>query len=235
MSVIAKIPLKEFIYQARLVIILTLIYVPLNTLFDAIARPNDEILFFLIPPYFPVRRLTCYWAIRTGIIILILFSSSIIFTRITNLKDLVYSFIQLGIPYRYAFAFMIGLRYIPIIQNEASLIEMAQKLRGFGIRKGISVKMIFKHLVHRLSILLIAIFRKTHTTAMAVEIRGFGVHDHRTNLHIVPWKKSDTILIGSILILFILGILYGMGFFAMLQFPSLYSFWNVYFKPLVNI
>ena len=161
---------------------------------------------------------------------MLLYSSAVIFTQTTSLRNLVYSSIQAGLPYRYAFAFMIGLRYIPLIQNEAGVINIAQKLRGFGLSKHMSISYVFKNLIYKISTLLIALFRKAHTTAMAIEIRGFGAYPKRTNLHIVPWQIQDTILLIIFVGITIFGVAYGLGLFPTLLLPSMYKI----FLPLIK-
>ncbi len=221
---------RNFYRQIRWLFVLTAIYVPLNVLFDATQHPGEIILFFLWPPYFPIRRLTLYYSLRTGFLIMLLYSSAVIFTQTTSLRNLVYSSIQAGLPYRYAFAFMIGLRYIPLIQNEAGVINIAQKLRGFGLSKHMSISYVFKNLIYKISTLLIALFRKAHTTAMAIEIRGFGAYPKRTNLHIVPWRIQDTILLIIFVGITIFGVAYGLGLFPTLLLPSMYKI----FLPLIK-
>jgi energy-coupling factor transport system permease protein len=114
-----------------------------------------------------------------------------IFTETTSPKDLVYGFIQFKIPYRYAFAFMIGLRYIPLIEQDSKTIEIAQTLRGQGINRKSSVRNIFRHIFHRISTLLISIIRKAKTTANTIDARGFGADKFRTNLHQVRWNRKE--------------------------------------------
>ena len=87
---------------------------------------------------------------------------------------------------------MIGLRYIPLIEQESNTIEIAQQLRGAYIRKGISLRQIYNHLIERITTLLISIIRKAKTTASTIEARGFGIFKKRTNLHHVKWRLIDT-------------------------------------------
>ncbi|MHA1648262.1 MAG: ATP-binding cassette domain-containing protein, partial [Promethearchaeota archaeon] len=186
-----NIPISKLIRQIRWIFILTIIYIPLNTLFSADFLSNDQILFYFFTQRLPVRRLAFYYSLRTGLIILILISTGVIFTKTSTPKDIVFSLIQLGIPYRFAFAFMIGLRYIPLIEQESNTIEIAQTLRGFGIKKGSSIHKIFNHILQQISTLLISILRKTKITALTIESRGFGVYKKRTNLHHVRWNWQE--------------------------------------------
>jgi energy-coupling factor transport system ATP-binding protein len=220
----ANLSVRSLLRQIRWLIMLSLIYIPLNTLFDANISQTDEVLFYFFSENLPIRRLALYYSLRTGLLIIIFISSSIIFTKTTSPKDLVYSLIQIGIPYRYAFSFMIGLRYIPLIEQESNTIEIAQQLRGAYIRKGISLRKIYNHLIERITTLLISIIRKAKTTASTIEARGFGIFKKRTNLYHVKWSMIDTFclvafLLSSVLIILIQERILSWFFYL----PSLYS------------
>ena len=162
---------------------------------------------------------------------MLLYSSAVIFTQTTSLRNLVYSSIQAELPYRYAFAFMIGLRYIPLIQNEIWSYKYSPKITGlWSIKAYEEHQHVFKNLIYKISTLLIALFPKAHTTAMAIEIRGFGAYPKRTNLHIVPWRIQDTILLIIFVGITIFGVAYGLGLFPTLLLPSMYKI----FLPLIK-
>jgi energy-coupling factor transporter ATP-binding protein EcfA2 len=210
--------------QVKIILYFTLVYIPINAIFDASFYPSNEILFYLYKSYLPIRRHALYFSLRTGLLILNLLTTAVIFTRTTSPKDLAYSIIQVGIPYRFAFSFMIGLRYIPLIQNDATTIEIAQKLRGAGLRKGSSIKRIYFHIIHRITTLIITVLRKAKTTSMAIEARGFGSHSIRTNLHYVKWGLRDISFITAFLLILIYVIIFP------IKIPSLYSMFKRIFQ-----
>ena len=220
----ANLSVSSILRQARWLIMLTLIYIPLNTLFDANISQTDEVLFYFFSDNLPVRRLALYYSLRTGLLIILFISTSIVFTKTTSPKDLVYSLIQIGIPYRYAFSFMIGLRYIPLIEQESNTIEIAQQLRGAYIRKGISIRKIYNHLIERITTLLISIIRKAKTTVSTIEARGFGIFKKRTNLYRVKWSIVDSLSLTTFILFCILTILIQEGVINwFFHLPSLYS------------
>ena len=229
-----NIPPSSILYQIRIIIVLTIIYIPINAIFDASTTQDSAILFYLGADHgLPVRRIALYYAIRTGLLILNLLASAILFIRTTNLKDLTYGLIQLKIPYRIAFAFMIGLRYVPLIAMESNTIEIAQTLRGVKLRKGVSVKIIFYFIVQRLTTLLISVLRKSKTTASAIEARGFGYHTKRTNLHQIKWGKNDIVYLMILIILSTILILIGIGIFSTLAIPSLFEIYQTHFAEYI--
>ncbi|MHA1619964.1 MAG: ATP-binding cassette domain-containing protein, partial [Promethearchaeota archaeon] len=191
---IASISWKRLLRQMRWFFALTLVYIPLNTLFDAQLHPDDTVLFYLFIPQLPVRRIALYFSLRTGFLIIILLTSAILFTQTTSLKDLVYSMIQWGVPYRFAFTLMIGLRYLPLIEQEANLVEIAQKLRGAGLGRKNTLKSLYKYITQRITTLMINLIRKTKITSLTIESRGFGLNSHRTNLYHVGWATLEWVL-----------------------------------------
>ncbi|MHA1619268.1 MAG: ATP-binding cassette domain-containing protein, partial [Promethearchaeota archaeon] len=228
---IAGVSLKKLLRQTRWIVILTLIYIPLNTLFDATYAPDDIVLFYLIPGHFPIRRLALYYSLRVGLLIIIFISTAVIYTETTPPKDMVYSLIQIGVPYRFAFSFMIALRYIPLIERESNIIGSAQILRGMGIRKGTSVKKVFRHILLKITTLLISIIRKAKTTAMAIEARGFGASNRRTNLNKVKWNWEEWLVLFVLLGVGVYVILLMFQFIPPLfQMPSLYHLYQRFFS-----
>ncbi len=222
-----NLPLKSLFRRMKWVFILTLLYVPLNTLFDAQYSSNSEVLFYFFSPNLPIRRIALYYSLRSAFIILSSLTSAMIYTETTNAKNLVYSLIQMKIPYRYAFAFMIGMRYIPLIEQESNTIEIAQTLRGLGISKKSSLKQIFKHIYQRTSTLLISILRKTQTTANAIDSRGFGYQKYRTNLYKFPWIKANWIILIGFLGYFAVILLSFLNVIPdLFSVPSLYRLWQ---------
>ncbi len=214
--------------RVRWIFLLTLVYIPLNALFDATARPGDEVLFFLFPPFFPIRRLAMYFSMRAGIIIMSLFTTAIAFTRTTPIKDFVYGMIQAGVPYRHAFAVMIGIRYMPIIRDETNIIEIAQKFRGAGVRKGSSIRSIYDSIMRRISTLLVSVFKKSRITAMAIDIRGFGYNKRRTNTYKLPLQRRDYIVLLAAITGLCFYVLFASGILAGVRIPSLYSIFETF-------
>ncbi|TFH29182.1 MAG: ATP-binding cassette domain-containing protein, partial [Promethearchaeota archaeon] len=226
----ASLSWKRLLRQMRWFLALTLVYIPLNTLFDAQLHPDDTVLFYLFSPQLPVRRIALYFSIRTGFFIIILLTSAILFTQTTSLKDLVYSMIQWGIPYRFAFTLMIGLRYLPLIEQEANTVEIAQKLRGAGLGKRNTLKSLYKYITQRITTLMINLIRKTKITSLTIESRGFGLHSRRSNLYHVEWATKEWVL--GILYLFIWLISFGfsLGWNPLsISMPSLYSIYSLWF------
>jgi energy-coupling factor transport system permease protein len=117
---------------------------------------------------------------------------------------------------------MVGIRYIPSIEQEAKTIALAQRARGFGLEKANSVKRAYKLIFERLVATLISILRKGHITSISMENRCFGISKKRTNLKIIKFKWIDIFFIIICCISFSFVLLYVLGILPIPQLPSLY-------------
>lgn len=222
LALLSGISVRNLIRKMRFLIPILIISIILNIFFNATV--NDEVLFYLFGlPFLPIRRLAVYYAFRAFFMVLILYTSALVFSYTTSPKDFVYSLMRLKIRYKYCFAFMVGMRYIPRIEEEAKTIALAQKARGFGLKKVNTIKKAYNLIFERLVSTLVSILRKGNTTSISMENRCFGVYKHRTNLIIVTYKTRDIISIIIIISIFVFMLLYLLQVIPIPQIPSLYS------------
>ncbi|TFG27336.1 MAG: energy-coupling factor transporter transmembrane protein EcfT, partial [Promethearchaeota archaeon] len=182
----------------------------------------------------PIRKLAVYYALKAFFIVLLLYTSTIIYTYTTDMRDFVYSLMRLKIPYRYCYAFMVGIRYIPLIEQEAKTISLAQRARGFGYEKVNSIKKAYNLVFERLIATLVSILRKGHVTAISMENRCFGIYKERTNLVKIYFKPRDILFIIITSIIFIGIFLYLLNLLPLPPCPSMYSLYLKYFKDFFS-
>jgi len=216
----------KFIFKKlRFMAIILLISVVLNVFFNALPNENEIVLFYLFNvPFLPIRRLAVYFALRAFFILLTLYTSAILFTNTTSPKDFVYSLIRMRIPYKFCFAFMVGIRFIPSIEEDAKTIALAQQARGFSIDKVKSLRRAYAFISERMIGTLVSILRKSQTVSLSMENRCFGLYQNRTNLIKIRFKFSDIIFIVTTTLVFIFIILYIFNFLPIPRMPSLYNF-----------
>ncbi|WP_442604252.1 energy-coupling factor transporter transmembrane component T family protein [Paenibacillus sp. KN14-4R] len=102
---------------------------------------------------------------------------------------------KLRLPYRFTFAISIALRFVPILQKEAEMIRLAQRLRGLSEPRGMRNRyMAWKRFV--LAVFIQAV-RKAQQTANAMDTKGFGVYPDRTYLREVPIQASGVYFAGG--------------------------------------
>jgi energy-coupling factor transport system permease protein len=224
LTLICNISLKNLFRKLKFIIIVVIISVILNLFFNAIPSNRETVLFYLFNlPFLPIRRLAMYFALKAALIVLILFTSTIVYTNTTSPKDFLYSLIKLKLPYKYCFSLMVGIRYIPSIEQEAKTIALAQRARGFGLEKVKSVKKAYRLIFERLVATLISILRKGHTTSISMENRCFGIYKNRTNIKSIKFKILDGLFILICFLGFISFLLYTLESIPLPQLPSLYQ------------
>ncbi|MFW9989085.1 MAG: energy-coupling factor transporter transmembrane component T family protein [Candidatus Odinarchaeota archaeon] len=223
-ALISGISLRDLLRKLKFIVIVLIFSIVLNIFFNAIPQQQEQVLFYILGlKFLPIRRLAVYYAMKAFFIIITLFSSSIIYTNTTNMKDFVYSLMSLKVPYKYSFNLMVGMRYLPLIEKEAKTIALAQKARGFGREKVGSIKKAYNFIFERLVSTLIIILRKAHITSISMENRCFGIHKKRTNLNEIHFKIIDIVFIFSSLCIFSFILTYLLGVLPLPQFPSLYK------------
>jgi energy-coupling factor transport system permease protein len=189
---VSRIPYQTVIGSARLIFGLGIILM----IFHFFADPGA--------PVYTIGPLTITdGGLREGPIfffrlsVVVLASFVLIWT--TDTRDLMVSLAKAGIPYRYAFAVFLALRFLPMVQREVNAVQAAHAIRGRATRSG---------LVHRFRLwqrymftVLINGLRKAEMTATALECRGFGAYPDRTYIKPVVYHRSSLVLVFSFLIL----------------------------------
>jgi energy-coupling factor transport system permease protein len=132
----------------------------------------------------------------------------VIMLSVTRMSDLTNVLVQkLHIPYKYAFAFITALRFIPLFENEMNGIIEAQTARGVEFDTKNPIKKL--RLVLPLCVpLLISSVKRIEGGAISAELRGFNVRKKNSGykkycLNIVDYGAmliSVLVLISSLLI-----------------------------------
>ena len=123
----------------------------------------------------------------------IMITSGMIFLSSTKIEEISLGLVKLGVPYRGAFAFSTAIRLVPMIVGTSYTITQAQKSRGLDLDSGTFIQK-FKKYVPLLVPTLISIIRGTNIFAMALESKGFGYDDARTNYLEIGFGSTDYII-----------------------------------------
>lgn len=121
----------------------------------------------------------------------VLASFALIWT--TDIRDLMVSLTRIGIPYRYAFAVFLALRFLPLIQREVDAVQAAHSIRGRAARSSLMhrVRLIQRYMFT----VLINGLRKAEATATAIESRGFGAYRDRTYVKEMKFNPVGLLLV----------------------------------------
>lgn len=107
----------------------------------------------------------------------------------TTGPDLVRALVQqLRVPYRIGYAALAAIRFVPRFGRELDIIRQAHRVRGVG---GFAPMRWMRTVVP----LLAGGIRHAERVALAMDARAFGSHPDRTERHLVPWRRRDSVFV----------------------------------------
>ena len=110
---------------------------------------------------------------------------------VTKLSDITNSLVKVAhVPYKYAFTFTSTIRFIPVFMADMHAITEAQTARGVNMDEGGIVNKV--RLMAPLCVpLLVGSVRKVNSTALAAEMRGFGLRTAESGYDEYPFAARD--------------------------------------------
>lgn len=120
---------------------------------------------------------------------------------VTKLNDIANSCCKiLHVPYKYSFTFTSAVHFIPIFMNDMSGIMESQSARGVEFDGSFAKKI--RLMVPLCAPLLISSVRKTNSSAIAAEVRGFDLRTRNSGFKEYPMHGIDAAaIIVAVLIL----------------------------------
>lgn len=143
-------------------------------------------------------------SLRHGIMIalrldLMLFAG-ILFVSCSRVEEFSAGLIKLGIPYRIAFAISLAFRFIPSLFSIIQTTVEAQQTRGLNVKEGHLLKRARKYIPLFIPVISLQV-RNAHQLSLALESKGFGFSDKRTDYLEYKIKTLDYI---ALILLFVL-------------------------------
>lgn len=128
----------------------------------------------------------------------------------THPTDMVQSFSRKGLDYRLVHAPVLGLVLFPSFIQLGKEISTTQRIRDLGQgRNPVSRKwMRMKHLAFSMLVLGL---RRGETQAMALDIRGYGAHKHRTFMRPMPYTRGGRIFGWTVFIVAVAYLVFQIG------------------------
>lgn len=145
--------------------------------------------------------------IYIGVRFLCVIFLSYLFVLTTSPNDLAYGLMQVGLPYRYGFALVTALRFVPIFEKEAQTIYQAQLMRGVRYDRGALRRLVTLARQFTLPILVSAL-RKVDALAVSMEGRSFGRYGKRNYYRPIRTTRLDWISL-ILLVMFVLAVIIG--------------------------
>jgi energy-coupling factor transport system permease protein len=173
---------------------------------------NGLVLFYLVPsvgnspPIIPVTTFGIQRGLALALRFLIIVFSSMLFVETTDPTLLAHSLTRVGIPYRYTFALVIALRFLPLFDVENHVVQMAQKARGLSTNLR-SFTSILRSVRFTFFPLLVSALSRVDELSMSMDGRGFGYMSQRVYLRQSQWTRSDTLLAVSLVVFMVLCVL----------------------------
>jgi len=105
---------------------------------------------------------------------------------------------QLHVPYRIGYTALAAYRFVPRFGYELSIIRAAHRVRGHGAGRGPVARLVrgWGYIVP----LLASGIRHAERVALSMDARAFGAHLTRTERHLVPWRRRDTVFTAAVLL-----------------------------------
>ena len=131
-------------------------------------------------------------------------ASSYLFVSTTDPNKLVYALMQAGLPYRYGFALITSLRFIPVFTQDLAIIRNAQMAKGIDL-EGVSPRKALRAVRYLLTPLVICALNKVDSLAVSMESRAFGLYPRRSYLYEQDVNIKEWIFLGAGTVLMLAG------------------------------
>ena len=184
--VFARIPITTLLRASPLIFGVAL----LLGLFHLFITVGVNILFSIGPLTATQEGLTKGLEYFFRLAIMVMASFILIWT--TDIRELMVGLVHLGIPYRYAFAIFMALRFLPVVQQEVDAVKAAHAIRGRASSSPLRHR--FRLWQRYLFTVIVNGLRKAESTALAIESRGFGAYPDRTYVKDFRWTFLGILL-----------------------------------------
>jgi len=146
------------------------------------------------------------YGLAVGMRLMTMTTMSMTIITTTTFSSTILGMENLGLPYRAAVGASMMIRYLPTLANEGNTIVEAQKSRGLQLEKGNPINRARKY-VPIIIPLFIRSFLLAKQLGLALDSRGFGLHDSRTHLKSLEYRKLDRVFLIVWSVALILGII----------------------------
>lgn len=142
--------------------------------------------------------------------------SFMLFSMTTTPKDVGLALEQTGVPYRFAYLATMGLRFLPLMQEDLERLQDARAARG---DPNVGSRNVFRRMLSlpkSFFPLAATSLRQSNEIATALELRGYGTSNSRTTVYDIETTTKDYI-VGGVSVIAIVGIVYARVFLDLSQ------------------
>ncbi len=146
------------------------------------------------------------FSVAMGIRFLVIVSAFSVYSLTTSPEDTAAVMTRAGFPYSLVVAFMMSIRFLPLLAQEAQNIIDAQRSRGFNMSTRNPIKLV-KNYVPILIPLMVISLMKADSAAQALETRGFGYSKNVSSYGSIKPSFYEIALTAAVLALMVILIL----------------------------
>ena len=168
------------------------------------------------------------FALSTVFRLVALMTAFSLFFLTVHPDDFALALIKMRIPYEFAFAFSMAVRYVPTIATETETIRDAQMSRGLELERGNVIQKVRNYIPILIPIIVSSI-RRALQVAESLESRAFGSTATRTSLYDLRLRKRDYVMM--LLTTLALAFALYVAFVIRIQFPFLLPDWFFWGLP----
>jgi energy-coupling factor transport system permease protein len=190
--------------------------------FQILLTSNGIVFGYIIPklgeigPFFPITDYGIERGLSISLRFLIIVLSSMLFVSATDPTLLAHSLARLRIPFRYSFALVIALRFLPLFDSENQTVRLAQKSRGLEPELG-GLPKILRTVQYTFFPLLVSALSHVEALSISMDGRGFGYSNTRTYFRESRWHYLDTLILALSIFYLVLCFSLALGFMPYLS------------------
>jgi energy-coupling factor transport system permease protein len=189
--------------------------------FQGLLHVEDHYLWQWGPIHVSGEGLSTGLAIALRIVAII--AASAVIAKTSDPRDVFLALIKIGVPYTIAYGLFAAIRFIPLMEYEAETIQEAQMVRGIAKKKG-GLKSTIATVQNFLVPFIASGVRRAQQSAVALDVRGFGLYPTRTYLRTLKADRAGMIFAGVWALALVLYIL----------FMQANIFGSIFFEPNIT-
>lgn len=135
-----------------------------------------------------------FFAIAMGLRVSVMVITATVWMMVTSPQHLTLGLLHIGMPYKAGIAMSTSIRFIPLINAERATIVEAQRARGLDYTNA----KFFKKVTQAVPIigpLFLKSIDLAQSLAVAMDARGFGIGEGRTNLYTIELTNVDRVIL----------------------------------------
>jgi len=222
MYMIAKIPFSKITELFKVILPATIMYVVIDLIFFTYNPATHLFLFYLIPfvNWIPVTLESAVFTAGAVLKFVLVLLSYRLIPLTTPIPDIIRFFAKIRVPSYINTAISSALAYVPVMYNEAKMIEEAQRSRALKLEYRNPIKKVRAILTLFIPLLSVS-FQRSMRLAVALESKGFGyTMKKRTYYHELSLHSRDFIFLAMFTLITGLLIYYGYWYLNVLNYEN---------------